>query len=94
MMVSDRNDNPIEVHIPPSGPRKGKALAPDDPVPAGPYRISMTWVSTTGKNYTLKPGGRWTRPYTIIGKGGVCIAGQIDTIEAAAMIRNALNITR
>lgn len=53
-----------------------------DPLPSGPYRVALTYDFT---------GKRHTPPYTIVASNGQTIAGHIESLAAAELIRDRLN---
>lgn len=71
----------FDLFLPDGGPRV-PSLGDCEPVPAGPYRVGMTF------DYGL---GHRTPPYTIVAADDRTIAGHIDNLAAAMMIADALN---
>lgn len=65
----------------PEGPR-GASLGDGEPVPPGPYRISMM------RDLARQ---RYERPYTIVAGNGQTIAGHIDNLAVAVLLIELLN---
>ncbi len=71
----------FDLWLPDGGP-KIPHLGDCEPVPAGPYAVSMLWDIERA---------RYVPPYTITAGNGQTIAGHIDNLAAAKLIRDLLN---
>ena len=71
-----------ESFILPEGGPAGPALAVHDPLPPGPYALSMLWDAE---------GCFYTPPFCVVAANGQAVAGWIDSLAAAVAIRDALN---
>jgi len=71
----------LDLWLPEGGPTT-PPLGDCEPVPPGPYRVTMLWQC-------LPP--RWLPPYGIVAGNGQVIAGHIDNLLAAKLIVERLN---
>lgn len=66
----------------PIGGLRGVALGTGDPLPPGPFALSMLFDMGLG-SYLL--------PYCVVGADGRTVAGHIPSLEIAKAVRDALN---
>lgn len=70
-----------EFVLPEGGPR-GPAIGNGDPLPPGPYSLSML--------YDI-PGEYYLPPFSVVAGNGKTIAGHIPSLPIAKAVRDALN---
>lgn len=80
-----KKSDQIDLFLPDGGPRL-PTLGDGEPVPPGPYRLSMLWSHGPGEGT-----GRYMRPYKIVAGNEQTIAGHIDNLATALRIRDLLN---
>lgn len=71
----------FDMFLPAGGP-KIPSLGDCEPVPQGPYKVSMLWCMTLN---------RYVPPYTIVAGNGQTIVGHIDNLAAAQLVMERLN---
>lgn len=71
----------FDLWLPDGGP-KIRPLGDCEPMPPGPYQVSMLWCFERS---------RYVPPYTIVAGNGQTIAGHIDNLATAKLIADLLN---
>lgn len=70
-----------EFDLPMGGP-KGVALGAGDPLPPGPFALSLFYDMMLASHVL---------PFSVVGADGRTVAGHIPSLEIATAIRDALN---